>query len=272
MAQANPITDRASFVSYCKRRLGYPSIDINVTDDQVEDRVDDAFQYYQDYHYDATERLYKKYKITATDIEKRYIDFNQTEEADVNGETVLVPSYPDWQNQIIGIINVFPFGQEGWDTVNMFDMRYQLRLNDLYDFVDVSILHYTMVMQHVSLLDDYFTGKTPFNFSRHKNELRLYCDWDSDLSVDEHIIIECDQIINPVDYTEVYNDMWLKRYATALIKRQWGQNLSKYDGITLPGGLTYNGQTILDSANEEISLLHEEMDTKHGALLGMVIG
>ena len=124
----------------------------------------------------------------------------------------------------------------------------------------------------MSLLDDYFTGKTPFNFSRHKNELRLYCDWETDLEVGEYIIIECDQIIDPNTYSEVYNDMWLKRYTTALIKRQWGQNLSKYDGITLPGGLTYNGQAILDSANEEISLLHEEMDTKHGALLGMVIG
>ena len=254
------VNNRDTLKEYCLRRLGKPAIDINVEDDQIDDRIDDAFQYYRDYHYDATERLYKKYQITQEDITEKVIDFNRS------GQDT------EWQDQILGIINVFPTSRSGWDTANMFDMRYQLRLNDLYDFVDVSILHYTMVMQHISLLDDYFTGKTPFNFSRHKNELRLYCDWETDLEVGEYIIIECDQIIDPIQYNEVYNDMWLKRYATALIKRQWGQNLSKYDGITLPGGLTYNGQAILDSANEEISLLHEEMDTKHGALLGMVIG
>ncbi len=254
------VDSREKLKEYCLRRLGSPAIDVNVTDDQIDDRVDDALQFYQDYHYDASERLYKKYQITEEDVAEKVIDFGRA------GQDT------SWQDQILGIINIFSFGQEGWDTVNMFDMRYQLRLNDLYDFTDVSILHYTMVMQHVSLLDDYFTGKTPFNFSRHKNKLHLYCDWGSDVAVGNYIIIECDQIINPEQYKEVYNDMWLKRYTTALIKRQWGQNLSKYDGITLPGGLTYNGQTILDSANEEISLLHEEMDTKHGALLGMVIG
>ena len=154
----------------------------------------------------------------------------------------------------------------------MFDMRYQMRLNDIYDFTDVSILHYTMVMQHVSLLDDYFSGRATFNCSRHKNILKVYCDWSTDMTVGNYIIIECDQIIDPETYTEVYNDIWLKKYTTALIKRQWGQNLSKYEGITLPGGLTYSGQAILDSANEEISTLHEEMDSKHGALLGMIIG
>ena len=275
------VDSRTKMKDYCLRRLGSPMIDINVTDDQIDDRIDDAFQYYRDYHYDATERLYKKYQVTQADVDNRYIDFNQTEEiTDTNGIepgqenyiSTTQAKYPDWQDKILGIINVFPTSQAGWDTVNMFDMRYQMRLNDLYDFTDVSILHYTMVMQHVSLLDDYFTGKAPFNFSRHKNELHLYCDWDTDLTVGEYIIIECDQIIDPQVYTEVYNDIWLKKYTTALIKRQWGQNLSKYEGITLPGGLTYSGQAILDSANEEISTLHEEMDTKHGALLGMIIG
>ena len=104
------------------------------------------------------------------------------------------------------------------------------------------------------------------------NQLHIYCDWALDMILDEYIIIECYQVINPESYTDIYDDMWLKRYATALIQRQWGQNLSKYDGITLPGGLTYNGQAILDSAEQEISTLHEEMDTKHGALLGMVTG
>ena len=265
MAQVT-VDSRTKMKDYCLRRLGSPMIDINVTEDQIDDRIDDAFQYYRDYHYDATERLYKKYKITETDIANRYIDFNQTDP--VTGSSL----YPDWQDSILGIINVFPSSQAGWDTVNMFDMRYQMRLNDLYDFTDVSILHYTMVMQHVSLLDDYFSGRAPFNFSRHKNILKVYCDWSTDMTVGNYIIIECDQIIDPETYTEVYNDIWLKKYTTALIKRQWGQNLSKYEGITLPGGLTYSGQAILDSANEEISTLHEEMDSKHGALLGMIIG
>ena len=250
MAQVK-VDSRTKLKDYCLRRLGSPAIDINVTDDQIDDRLDDAFQYYRDYHYDSTQKLYKKHQITQTDKDNGYI------------------TVPD---EVIGVINVFPASQAGWDTVNMFDMRYQMRLNDLYDFTDVSILHYTMVMQHVSLLDDYFTGKTPFDYQRHMNQLHIYCDWALDMILDEYIIIECYQVINPESYTDIYDDMWLKRYATALIRRQWGQNLSKYDGITLPGGLTYNGQAILDSAEQEISTLHEEMDTKHGALLGMVTG
>ena len=154
------VNSRSTLKEYCLRRLGKPAIDINVEEDQIDDRIDDAFQYYRDYHYDATERLYKKYQITQTDVDNGYIDFNQTNPD--TGELL----YPEWKDAIIGIINIFPTSQEGWDTVNMFDMRYQMRLNDLYDFTDVSILHYTMVMQHVSLLDSYFTGRTPFNFSR----------------------------------------------------------------------------------------------------------
>ena len=199
-------TNRATLITYCKQRLGHPVIELNLNDDQISDRIDDALQYYRDYHNDATEHLYLKHQITATDISNQYIAIDDS---------------------IIGVVNVYPVTDDAnYGTVNMFDMRYQMRLNDLFDFNDVSILHYTMVTQHLDLIQDYFEGKAPFDYARHM----------------------------------------------ALIKKQWGENLSKFDGITLPGGITYNGGRILDDANAEIEKLETEIELNHGGLLTMLTG
>ena len=251
MPQTNPITSRATLINYCKRRLGDPVVELNIDDTQIQDRIDDALQYYQDYHYDGIERVYLKHQVTSTDITNKYISITDA---------------------IVGVINVFPVTDTAYSTVNMFDMRYQLHLSDLYDFSDVSMLHYSMVMQHLSLLDDYLVGKAQFDYATHTDKLHLYIDWANDITVDEYIVIECYRILDPETYAQVYDDMWLKRYATALIKRQWGQNLSKFDGITLPGGLTYNGQAILESANEEITTLEEQMESSFGGQLGIMVG
>lgn len=251
MPQTNPITSRATLITYCKRRLGDPVVELNLDDTQIQDRVDDALQYYQDYHYDGIERVYLKHQVTSTDITNKYISITDA---------------------IVGVINVFPSTDSSYGSVNMFDMRYQLHLNDLFDFTDVSILHYSMVMQHLSLLDDYLVGKAPFDYARHTDKLHLYIDWANDVKVDEYIVVECYRILDPETYAQVYDDMWLKRYTTALIKRQWGQNLSKFEGITLPGGLTYNGQAILESANEEITTLEEQMEMSFGPQLGIMVG
>ena len=242
-------TTRTTLIDYCKRRLGHPFIELNLNNDQISDRIDDAIQYYRDYHNDASQHLYLKHKITSTDVTNKYIPIDDS---------------------ILGVVNVYPVTDDAnYGTINMFDMRYQMRLNDLFDFNDVSILHYTMVTQHLDLIQDYFEGKAPFDYHRHMDQLHIYMDWANDINVDDYIVIEC---YKAIDTANVYNDMWLKRYATALIKKQWGENLSKFDGITLPGGITYNGGRILDDANTEIEKLETEIETNHGGILAILTG
>ena len=323
MPQTNPITSRATLITYCKRRLGDPVVELNLDDTQIQDRVDDALQYYQDYHYDGIERVYLKHKITPSTmtldsapsstlsgkitgdssgatatihdstnstvyrIKSISLDTDFTDgetitdansvSATLASSTAIVKGdidnkYITITDAIVGVINVFPVTDSSYGTVNMFDMNYQLHLNDLFDFTDVSMLHYSMVMQHLSLLDDYLVGKAPFDYARHTDKLHLYINWTNDVTPDKYVVIECYRILDPETYAQVYDDMWLKRYTTALIKRQWGQNLSKFDGITLPGGLTYNGQAILESANEEITTLEEQMEMSFGPQLGIMVG
>ena len=241
-------SSKANLIDFCKRKLGHPVIELNLDTDQIDDRIDDAIQYWRDYHNDATQHLYLKHQITSTDITNQYISVSDS---------------------ILGIVNVFPVTDSDSGSVSMFDLRYQLRLNDLYDFSDVSILHYTMVSQHLDLIQDYFEGKAPFDYHRHMDQLHIYMNWATDINVNEYIVIEC---YKAIDNSAIYNDPWLKRYATALLKKQWGENLSKFDGITLPGGVTYNGGRILDDANAEIEKLETEIEVNHGGILTMLTG
>lgn len=168
-------TTRAQFIDYCKRRLGHPVIDINVDDDQVDDRVDDALKFYQDYHYDAVEKIYLKHQITQQDRDRKYI---------------LIP------DRIIGVTGVLDFDGSS-ASVNMFDLRYQLRLHDLYDFTSVSYVPYTITMQHLRTLNLLFSGSPQMRFHRHKNRLMLDVNWDGNLNVGSYIIVECYGQINP---------------------------------------------------------------------------
>ena len=270
---AGPDT-RVKLIDYCLRRLGNPVIDINVegqttnpdgssnsTNDyvsnenasQILDRIDDALQYYQEYHFDAIKRVFLKYQITQTDIDNKYIT--------VSGMS---------SDTITGIVKIFPISSSSSGTVNMFDLNYQLRLNDLFDLMDVELLHYTMVNQHLSTIDHLINGTHPFDFDRHDNKLYIYMDWDNDVKVDEYICIESYAIIGP--NASVYNDRWLKQYATALLKKQWGENLIKYDGITLPGGVTYNASGILSGATEELATLESEMQMRYEEMPQFLVG
>jgi len=303
---AKPVT-RQQFKTYCLRRLGFPVIDINVDDDQVEDRIDDALQFFEDYHYDGTEKLYMKHKITQQDIDRRWI------------------YCPD---AVIFVTGVLPFDDSN-ASINMFDLRYQLRLHDLYDFTSVSYVSYEITMQHIRTLNLLFSGTPQFRFNRKQNKVFLDIDWSRDLAVGEYVIIECyrsmrpdtvvitgtvttnttsntvigtnttfDQdlvendmivisgqalqvneikspteitLMNPVsvDVTggqieitgnaDVWNDRWLKKYATALIKYQWGSNLSKFAGIQMPGGVTLDGPRIMEEAKAELDKIEEDM-------------
>jgi hypothetical protein len=325
------ITNRADFKTYCLRRLGFPVIEINVDDDQVEDRIDDAIQYWQDYHFDGLQKVYyikalspsvivtsgdvslfinnvskfvgatsgatatvtsvasDKETITVVCGQKPFIVGEVLDYYDLSGALqpgrVLVSKFSygevdkryldlsgstDAQGnpmEIVGISRIFPIS-DSQSNINMFDLRYQLRLNELYDFTSASYINYTLTNQHLRSLEIMFTGEVPIRFQRHMQ--RLYIDWNwgnSEAPLGQVVIAECYAAINPNVYNLVWNDRWLKEYATQLIKRSWGNNLSKFAGLQLPGGVTLDGKTIQGEATAEIERLEKEMEMNYGSPL-----
>jgi len=249
------ITNRTDFTNYCLRRLGFPVIDINVDDDQVQDRIDDALQYWQDYHFDGLQKVYWIKILNQTDINNQYLD--ATTAVDSSNNTL----------EIAGVTRIFPLS-DSQATINMFDLRYQLRLNELYDFTSASYINYTLTQQHLRSLEIMFTGEVPIRFQRHMQ--RLYIDWNwgpQEAPVGQAVIAECYALIDPNVYNLVWNDRWLKEYATALIKRSWGSNMKKFGGLQLPGGVTLNGNETYDEAVAEIERLEKEMEQNYGAPL-----
>jgi hypothetical protein len=234
------VTTRQQLKDYCLRRLGAPVIEINVDDDQIEDRIDDAFQFYREYHYDAVEMVYLKHQFTAEDIANQYI------------------SVPD---TVVGINRVLPFSNKS-DGTNIFSIRYQILLNDLYSLMSTNIIYYYQVKQELELINQVLVGTKPIRFNRHMNRLYVDMDWTADTSVGTYIIIECYRILDPETYRDVYNDMFLKRYCTALIKRQWGENLKKFNGVQLPGGVTINADQIYQDALADITQIESEMQSR----------
>jgi hypothetical protein len=250
------ITTRENFKAYCLRRLGAPVIEINIDDAQVEDRIDDAIQYWQDYHFDGLQKFYYIKRITQTEITQKYI--NLTDVRDSSNNSL----------EIIGITRVFPI-TDSQVTVNMFDLRYQLRLHELYDFTSASYVNYTMTQQHIRSLELMFSGEVPIRFQRHMQRLFIDWGWSYPNTTNTVVIAECYGSINPDVYTRVWNDRWMKEYTTALIKRTWGNNLKKFSGLMLPGGVTMNGDKIYEEAVAEIEKLEGEMQTEYGAPLEM---
>ena len=250
------ITTREEFKAYCLRRLGAPVIEINIDDEQVEDRIDDAIQYWQDYHFDGLQKFYYIKAITQTDIDRKFILVNDVRDSSNNAL------------EIIGITRVFPI-TDSQVTVNMFDLRYQLRLHELYDFTSASYVNYTMTQQHIRSLELMFSGEVPIRFQRHMQRLFIDWGWSYPNTTNTVVIAECYGSINPDVYTRVWNDRWMKEYTTALIKRTWGNNLKKFSGLMLPGGVTMNGDKIYEEAVAEIEKLEGEMQNEYGAPLEM---
>ena len=252
-------SSKATLKTYCLRALGFGVIDINVSDDQIDDRVDEALQYFAQYHYDGVERMLLKYQITATDIERSKTD--STTSATDSIDNSITASFGEGNgfipmpSSVISVMGIFPFSDSS--TNNMFDVRYQLRLNDLYDFSSTSIIHYEMTMQHLDFLEHILVGEKPIRFNQHQNRLYIDMDWSNDITAGEYIIIECYRKIDPASYSDIFDDIHLKRYATALIKRQWGANLSKFSGVAMLGGVTMNGENIFSQAQEELEKLEE---------------
>ena len=160
-------------------------------------------------------------------------------------------------SSVVSVIQIFPFDNQV--TNNMFDIRYQLRLNDLYDFSSTSIIQYEMTMRHLDYLSHILVGEVPIRFNQHQNRLYLDMDFQNAIDADQFLIIECYRKVDPESYTDIYDDIYLKRYVTALIKRQWGANLSKFNGVTMLGGVTMNGGEIYQQAQEEITRLEEQI-------------
>ena len=254
-------TSKSTLKEYCLRQLGKGAVDINVTDDQADDRLDEALQYFSHYYYDGIEKMYLKYKITAADITRATA--NATTTATDVADNSVTASFEEGKNfipmpdSVVSVLRIFSFDNAA--TNNMFDIRYQLRLNDLYDFSSTSIVHYEMTMQHLDYLSHLLVGETPLRFYEHQRRLYLDMDWNNDVSEDDYLIIECYRKLDPDTYTDLYNDIHLKRYATALIKRQWGQNLSKFNEVQLLGGVTMNGEQIYTQAQEDITRLEEQI-------------
>jgi len=249
------ITNRDDFTQYCLRRLGFPVIQINVDPDTVQQRIDDAIQYWQDYHFDGLQKVYYIKAIQDADVAQKYLDLSGSMDADGN------------PMEIIGVTRIFPV-MDSQATVSMFDLRYQLRLNELYDFSSASYINYNLTQQHLRSLEIQFTGEVPIRFQRHMQ--RLYIDWAwgySEAPVGTIVVAECYATINPDVYNMVWNDRWLKEYATVLIKRDWGNNMKKFGGIQLPGGITLNGDQVYQEATSEIERLEKEMETNYGAPL-----
>ena len=252
---------RATFKEYCLRSLGKPVIEINVDPDQVEDRIDEALQYFSQYHYDGVERVYLKYQISEADIARAKTDTTLPTVTDVDSSTTAVwkeqKNYIPVPSTIMSIVKVFPLTDK--QALNMFDVRYQLRLNDLYAFSSTSVMHYEMTMQHLDFLDHILVGETAIRHNQHQNRLYLDADFSTDYVDGDYIIIECYRKLDPATYADVWDDIFLKKYATQLIKMQWGANLSKFQGIQMLGGVALNGEQIYTQAQEQIEKLEEQI-------------
>lgn len=307
---------RDEFKQYCLRKLGYPVVEINVSEDQIDDRVDEALRYYWDYHFDGSERVFYKHKV---DLRNRQGSFSEVAiinggtgysntdvvvvtandndghggaavlttdntgkivsiEVSNPGEKYRVPptitintstgsgavlqgyngGYVTLPENIIGMVNIYPVGDPAIRAGDLFNIRYQIALNDLYTLTSVSMVPYYMAMQHISLIQEILVGKQLIRYNRHMNRLYLDMNWDK-VENEEFLLIEAYQVVDPDVFTDAWNDRWLQNYATALIKRQWGTNLTKFTGLQLPGGVQFNGEKILDDANAEIEKMENEM-------------
>ena len=267
-------TTKATFKNYCLRALGFGVIDINVSDDQADDRIDEALQYFAQYHYDGIEKVYLKHQITQADVDRAAS--NTTTTATDTIDSSITASFTEGKgfipmpSAVVSVIQIFPFDDIA--TNNMFDIRYQLRLNDLYDFSSTSVMHYQMTMEHLDFLSHILVGEKPIRFNQHQNRLYIDMDFANDIDVGQFIIIECYRKIDPATYTDIFDDIYLKRYATALIKRQWGANLSKFAGIAMLGGVTMNGEAIYSQAQEELEKLEEQIQLSFETPIDYMVG
>ena len=262
-------SSRSQLKEYCLRKLGKPVIEINVDDDQVEDLIDDTIQLFNERVYDGVERVYLKYKITQDDIDNGSDRNTTTTASDTNlGATPAAKTlsfeegrgYLTVPDHIIGIQGVLPISNTYVN--NMFGFRYQFFLNEFYNFYSYDILNLEMTMQYIQTLEFLLEGQKPIRYNKVQNRLYLDVDWNR-VAVNDYIVIDCYRALNPDDFTKIYNERFVKEYLTSLIKKQWGQNLIKFTGIKMPGGVEFNGRQIYDDALAELDKLEQKMSTTY---------
>lgn len=239
------VTTRVGLIEYCLRALGEPVVEINIDEQQVEDRVDEAIEYFRQYHFDGIEKVYLKHIITQQNITDKFI---------------LVPDL------IYGITKVYPVASGTSTSKSIFDLQYQLRLNDLYDLTSTSVMYYTQVMSHLALLDMTLNGHPLYRFNRLNNKLYIDTEWQEKMEVGNFILVECYRAMDPADAPRMYGETWVKHYTTALIKKQWAVNLKKFTGLQLPGGVSIDGPALYSEAVAEIKELEDEMMNKSAPL------
>jgi hypothetical protein len=271
---AQPST-RQELIDYCKRKLGAPVLEINVADEQIDDLVDDAVQFFQERHFDGVYPTFYKYKVTADDIArgKASIDSNSVGMASTSVTTNIVgtaTTFTYYENSnylqvppnIIGVNKIFTFDGTNTITNSMFSVKYQLFLNDIYYWGTTELLSYAMVKTYLEDLDFLLNTQKQIRFNKRQDRLYLDIDWGS-VTENKYFIIDCYSTLNPNDYSKVWNDSFLKMYLTSLIKKQWGQNLIKFQGVKLPGGVELNGRQIYDDAQREIDIIMEKMSNTY---------
>ena len=272
---AQPST-RQELVEYAKRQLGHPVLEINLADEQIEDLMDDAIQLFQDRHFDGIEKIYMKHKVTQDFIDsiearggsKTIGVTTSTAEAQLTGQVGITTfTYEENQNfiqipeQVISIVKVWKIDNRAIST-NMFSVNYQLFLNEIYWFTAAEMINYAMTKTFLEDINFLLRPEKQIRYNRRQN--RLYIDTDySSMQVDDYIIIECYRALNPNDYPNAYRDPFLKKYFTALMKKQWGQNLIKFQGVKLPGGVELNGRQIYDDAIGEIEKIEDRMANEY---------
>jgi len=272
---AQPST-RSELITYAKRQLGAPVLEINVADEQVEDLLDDAIQYFQERHFDGVYPSFLKYKLTDDDITRGRSRDGQTDNigittttatATIDGGTTTfsfteTANYLQLPDDIIGVSKVFHFDGSNRMSSGMFSLKYQLFLNDVYFYGSTELLTYAMTKTYLEDINFLLTTQKQIRFNKRQNRLYLDIDWSS-VSADEFLVFDVFRTLNPNDYAKVYNDSFLKRYFTALVKRQWGQNLMKFQGVKLPGGVELNGRQIYDDAMNDLTIIREQMSNTY---------
>jgi len=312
------VASRDQLKQYCLRALGHPVVEINADEDQLEDRLDEALEYWRVYHSDGVEKLYMKHAISASELylttsvatsfpisaiitgqtsgataqvvseTSRLSSGNTVLVKNINGTFVSGETISDGINTAVlatpafmlgsydkrfilipdlvyGVTRVLPFSQAS-SSKNLFDLQYQLRLNDLYDLTSTSIIYYKTVMSHLALLDLELNGHPQFRFNRRNSKLYLDMNWDSDVALGDFIVVECYRALDPAESTKVWDEAWLKHYTTALFKKQWATNIKKFSGIQLPGGVTLDGDKLYDEAVGEIKDLEDSLQNKSAPL------
>ena len=267
-------TTRQELVDYCLRQLGAPVLEINVDDDQIDDLVDDAIQYFNERHFDGVERMYLKYKVTEDDINRASGSgtdgvgiVTTTGTANVSGIGTITSNFYENSNfiqvpdSVVGIERIFKFDTSSISG-GMFSIKYQLFLNDLYYFNSVELMQYSMTKSYLEDIDFLLTPDKQIRFNKKQNRLYLDMDYNS-MNAGDFIVIDCQRILDPNTFTKVYNDPFLKMYFTALLKRQWGQNLIKFRGVKLPGGLELNGREIYDDGQRELDAIKQKMQLEY---------